>query len=125
MTNFEWGTLYPTQTQCPPLEAQEMEIGVAYRFIKTEPLVETDFYPNNKTNRRINYSDCKMWAVSLFSSFDGLNALKEIIPAFKGRKIAAGSIKSIYGRAIIAKDGHINLWRYKQIVMHENFWIVK
>ncbi len=124
MNEFEWDSSYPIQ--CPPYEAQERDILTAYRFVKVKQLTENEFLPNNKTIKKIDYGDCQLWGVSFFDSIANLEQFRNKVAVFRKKNwtYAEGSIKKEFGRLIIMNGGHINLWRYKSIVIHTSFRIV-
>lgn len=124
MGNFEWYNDYPNQ--CPPIGAFEDNVSESYRLVIGNPLCEEDFFPNNKTkNQKKDYADCGRWCVSFLCSLDGLKQLQQLVPAFRKPhwQYAMGEIRQEFGQLTI-KEGHINLWRYKDVTVHPSFRIV-
>lgn len=95
-----------------------------YRFVRGSKLTEQQFYPNNKTIRNTDYTNCNLWGVSFFNSQKSLEDLRAKVSAFRKCKYAEGIIRKNFGTLIIGDNGHINLWRYKNIIIHTSFRII-
>lgn len=110
---MQWPNFFPDN--CPPSTAFPAN-GKVYRFVKKDPPKHKDFYSHrqNQPNRNFNAEECVVCGISVFKDIEDALSVKRIIPAFKKRKIAEGTVKRFMGKMLHTPsnnaDSHHTWW---------------
>lgn len=101
--------------QCPPEEAKDQPIEIAYRVVKCDPPTQSCFASQASRNRplRDGGDQCRHASCSLFSCFNKAKNIAYKLPKPRrgARLIAEMKLPKGAGRSLIVGD-HIDFWFY-------------
>lgn len=124
-TNYSWPKDFPSDV--PPSDAKDAN-GKAYRLVKANPPIDSDFVghnrePHKKKSKKLKPAD---YGTSMFRNLQNVEDARELFRAQRNKKIAEGELKPIHGK--ISKENensHFEAWLREQTGIEACFKVVK
>lgn len=105
---------------CPPSNAKDIDLGVAWRLIRGEKPESVDFLSHaakGKDNTS-SASDCRWASCSLFTTQQSAMA-KTKLPNLRGCKPVGLNVPEGSGQSLV-NGVHVDFWRYREYNPLEN-----
>ena len=115
---YKWNNRYPAN--CPKAEAIEQKFTEVYRFVISNPPDEKDFLPH-AVLRNDKKPECNLFGISFFVDKKTAEIKQNQNLAQQNKYIAKGWIAISDGTTKLNDEGHINLWMYENVQLHQRF----